>query len=322
MIYIRKQTSLEIANITIVQGESIQLFGTQGYTVSQLQSINNLLGMNDCMICIDCDLGISQEDEDLIYNLNIIEFLSNVRHLLVSNFPHKAELDSIDFVQYTPLLQSLSILGLIKRSISLQSLQELKFLDTLNFGDYLEITKKQLSVINSLTNLKELEVKKMDASSLNPNFNMKKLSIFSKLTNGECLPDKFPNLEYLYLKRQTKCSDFSWISKLVNLKRLYLHWTFSLETLPDLSKLSNLELLELAGCPNLRYGIDSVRYLPKLQRFVATDLTCLTTEELEKTLFHLKTLKSVYIYFRNNNAENKAMEKLMKKYNWVSHPNL
>lgn len=172
MIYIRKQTSQEIANITIVQGESIQLFGTQGYTVSQLQSINKLLGMNDCMICIDCDLGISQEDEDLIYNLNIIEFLSNVRHLLVSNFPHKAELDSIDFVQYTPLLQSLSILGLIKRSISLQSLQELKFLDALNFGDYLEITKKQLSVINSLTNLKELEVKKMDASSLNPNFNM------------------------------------------------------------------------------------------------------------------------------------------------------
>ena len=39
MIYIRKQTSQEIANITIVQGESIQLFGTQGYTVSQLQSI-------------------------------------------------------------------------------------------------------------------------------------------------------------------------------------------------------------------------------------------------------------------------------------------
>ena len=52
MIYIRKQTSQEIANITIVQGESIQLFGTQGYTVSQLQSINKLLGMNDCMIWI------------------------------------------------------------------------------------------------------------------------------------------------------------------------------------------------------------------------------------------------------------------------------
>lgn len=56
MIYIRKQTSQEIANITIVQGESIQLFGTQGYTVSQLQSINKLLGMNDCMICIDCHM--------------------------------------------------------------------------------------------------------------------------------------------------------------------------------------------------------------------------------------------------------------------------
>ena len=160
MIYIREQASQEIANITLAKGESIQLFGTQGYTVNQLQSINKLLGMNDCLICIDCDLGVCKEDEDLIYNLNIIEFLSNVRHLLVSNFSHKAELDSIDFVQYTPLLQSFSILGLIKRSISLQNLQKLKFLDTLNFGDYLEINNKQLAVINSLTNLRELEVKK------------------------------------------------------------------------------------------------------------------------------------------------------------------
>lgn len=167
-----------------------------------------------------------------------------------------------------------------------------------------------------------MKVNKIDASGLNPNLNMRKLSIFSKLINGECLPDKFPNLEYLYLKRQTKCSDFSWISKLVNLKKLYLHWTFSLETLPDLSKLSNLELLELTGCPNLRYGIDSISSLPNLQRFVATELTCLTTEELERSLSHLKNLKSVYIYYRNNNAENRAMEKLMEKYNWVSHPNI
>ena len=173
MIYIRKQTSQEIEDITLVQGESIQLFGKQGYTVSQLQSINKLLEMNDCTICIDCDLGTSNENEDLIHNLSIIEFLSNVRHLLVSNFPYKAELDSIDFVQYTPLLQSLSILGLVKRSISLQSLQKLKFLDTLNFGNYLDITKKHLSVINSLPNLKELKVNKIDASGLNPNLNMR-----------------------------------------------------------------------------------------------------------------------------------------------------
>ena len=43
MIYIRKQTSQEIEDITLVQGESIQLFGKQGYTVSQLQSIHKLI---------------------------------------------------------------------------------------------------------------------------------------------------------------------------------------------------------------------------------------------------------------------------------------
>lgn len=320
MIYIRKQTSQEIHDITLISGESLQLFGTQGYTESQLQAINKLLVMNDCRICIDCDLGVCQEEADLIYNLNITEYLSNVRHLLITNFPHNIELDSIDFVQYTPLLQSLSILGLIKKNISLLSLQKLKFLDTLCFGDYMEISKKQYSVINNLTELKELEAKKLDVLCLNPNLNMKKLSIFSKLINGESLPEKFPNLEYLYLKRQTNCSDFSWISQLVNLKRLHLHWTFSLETLPNLSKLKNLELLELAGCPNLHYGIDDLTSLSNLKRFVATELTQLTTDAFERTLPHLKALKSVYIRFRNNNAENEAMERLMKKYNWNCYP--
>lgn len=184
----------------------------------------------------------------------------------------------------------------------------------------MEISKKQYSVINKLTKLKELEAKRLDALCLNPNLNMRKLSIFSKLINGECLPDKFPNLEYLYLKRQTNCSDFSWISKLVGLKRLYLYWTFSLETLPDLSKLKNLELLELVGCPNLRYGIEYLTSLPKLKRFSATELTVLKAETFERILSHLKTLKSVYIRFRKNNVENEAMERLIKKYNWDSYP--
>lgn len=320
MIYIRKQTPQEILDITLMSGESVNILGSQGYTAGQLWAINELLAINNCMICIDCDLGESQQEADLIYNLNIVEHLSNVRHLLVTNFPYNAELDSIDFVQYTSLLQSLSILGQIKKNISLENLLKLKSLDTLCFGEYMEISKKQYSVINRLTKLKELEAKRLDTLCLNPNLNMKKLSIFSKLINGECLPDKFPNLEYLYLKRQTNCSDFSWISKLVGLKRLYLHWTFSLETLPDLSKLKSLELLELAGCPNLRYGIDNLTFLPKLKRFSATELTHLNTETFEKILPHLKTLKSVYIRFRKNNVENEAMERLMKKYNWDSYP--
>ena len=75
MIYIREQTSQEIANITLAKGESIQLFGAQGYTVDQLQSINKLLIMNDCQICINCDLGVCKEDEDLIYRVSSSTFL-------------------------------------------------------------------------------------------------------------------------------------------------------------------------------------------------------------------------------------------------------
>ena len=76
MIYIRKQTSQEIANITIVQGESIQLFGTQGYTVSQLQSINKLLGMNDCTL----DLHPSITDKIEKINLYSKERMQEVNH--------------------------------------------------------------------------------------------------------------------------------------------------------------------------------------------------------------------------------------------------
>lgn len=317
MIYIRKQTVQEILDIASTDIEALNLFGDCGYTKEQLQAINRLLAIYNYNICITCDLGvINQDKRDLIYNIDIIKYLSNVRRLLVTNFPYNKELDSIEFVQYTPLLQRLSILGQIKKSISFDKLPSLKHLDSLNFDEYLDISKKQCTVINSLLQLKELEVNRLDAISLTPNPNMKRLAIFSKLKNGECLPDIFPNLEILYLKRQSNCTDFSFISQFENLKELYLYWTFGLETLPDLSKLQNLERLELYGCPNLYYGVEQISSLTKLRRFCASEQTRLTVEDFENVLQKVKTLKSIHITFRKNNMANKDMDKLMNKYNW------
>jgi len=317
MIYIRKQTVQEILDIALTEIEPLNLFGDCGYTKEQLQAINRLLAIDNYHICITCDLGVTNQDKhDLIYNIDIIKYLSNVRRLLVTNFPYHKELDSIEFVQYTPLLQHLSIFGQIKKSISFEKFLSLKHLDSLNFNEYLDISKKQCTVINSLLQLKELEVNRLDAMNLTPNPNMKKLAIYSKLKNGECLPDIFPNLEILYLRRQSNCTDFSFISRFENLKELYLYWTFGLETLPDLSKLQNLERLELYGCPNLYYGIEQISSLAKLKRFCASEQTRLTVEDFENVLPRVKTLKSVYITFRKNNMENEAMDKLMNKYNW------
>lgn len=320
MIYIRKQSCQEILDITLSPGVSVQLFGKQGYTRSQLQAINKLLATNNCIIHLDCDFGEFNEENGLIYNLHIIEYLTNVRQLFITNYSYKVELDSIEFVLHTPRLQCLSLSGQIKNNISFQSLLKLNDLDTLLFGEYMNLSKKQCQTINCLTNLKELSVKGLDAKCLLPNSNMIRLSIYSKLKNMDSLPHIFPNLEYLYLRRQTNCSDFSWISKCFKLKKLYLHWIYGLEKLPDLSNIQNLELLELAGCPNLRDGMEGLASLHNLKRFFATELTQLTTEVFESTLPYLKNLKSVYIYFRNNNAENKAMDGLMKKYNWNSLP--
>lgn len=317
MVYIRKQTVQEILDIASTGIEALNLFGDCGYTKEQLQAINKLLAINDYHICINCDLGETNQDKrDLIYNIDIIKYLSNVKRLLVTNFPYNKALDSIEFVQYTPLVQRLSVLGQIKKSISLEKLLSLKNLDSLNFSEYLDISKKQCAVINSLLQLKELEVSRLDAINLIPNPNMKKLAIFSKLINVESLPNIFPNLEILYLKRQSNCTDFSFISQFEKLKELYLYWTFGLETLPDLSKLQNLERLELYGCPNLYYGVEQISSLTKLRRFCASEQTRLTVEDFENVLPKIQSLKSVHITFRKNNMANEAMDKLMIKYNW------
>lgn len=321
MEYIREQTAKEILDMDLSKTDALSLSGIHGYTIEQLQAINVLLEKADCHVCVDCDLGETKHDDSsLFYNIDIIQYLRNVKQLIVSNFPFRKEIGSIDFVQYTPLLQSLTILGLIKKSISLEKLSNLQQLDTLHFKDYLDISKKQCAAINNLSRLKDLEVKQVDAMNLTANTNMKRLSVCSKLTNGECVPDKFPNLEYLYLKRQTNCKDFSFISRLENLKELYLYWIYGLETLPDLSKLHNLERLELYGCPNLCNGIEQVSSLSKLKRFCASEQTRLTVEDFENTLSKIQGLKSVHITFRNNNKANIAMNELMNKYNWTVSP--
>lgn len=126
MIYIRKQTVQEILDIASTDIEALNLFGDCGYTKEQLQAINRLLAIYNYNICITCDLGvINQDKRDLIYNIDIIKYLSNVRRLLVTNFPYNKELDSIEFVQYTPLLQRLSILGQIKNPYHLINFQVL-----------------------------------------------------------------------------------------------------------------------------------------------------------------------------------------------------
>lgn len=312
-VYIYKQTAGEIIVSISPETESINLFGEQGYQKSQLQAINELLAQKDLEIILECNFAATQNESELIYNLDVITYLSNLKELLVTNLQGSEKITSIDFVKYTPLLHSFSVLGLIAKSIPLDVLLQLKHLRSLSFREYLGITKKQSEIINHLLLLEKLDVKELDAALLIPNPNMKQLYVHTKLINSECLPDKFPNLEKLFLKR--KGFNFSFVSHLLHLKELCLYWIFELETLPNLSKQSNLEILDICGCPNLQYGIEQVSNLLELKAFRASELTKLKAEDFEP-LSRLHKLKYVHIHFRDNNLENGIIEEMEKKYNW------
>lgn len=314
MIKIREQDILEIGSFA---SETELCFPCkQGYQKVQLEAINELLSIKDFLIIIDCDFSDFYKDEKLIYNLDIIPYLSNIKQLIVANhgMPY-LQIKSFDFLANARLLNHLSILGNFAKTVSLEALRNLPNLHSLHLGETVGLNKKQVEVINDLPHLEALSVKELDASLLKFNANMKRLDVYSKLINGEILPDIYPNIEYLFLKRQNKCSDFSFISRLIRLKALILHWIYDIQALPNLTSLKDLEALDLYGCPNLQYGIEQISELNNLVCLRTTELQKLTTESFE-WLPRLPKLQSVHIHFRKNNTENEKMDTMIQEYNW------
>lgn len=314
MTEIREQDIIEIGSL--ISETKFCFPRKQGYQKVQLEAINDLFSIKDFPITLYCDFSDFYKDEKLIYNLDIITYLPNIKQLFLVNFglPY-LQIKSFDFLVNTKLLTHLCILGNFSKTISLEAVRNLPNLCSLQLGETVGLNKKQIEVINSLPQLEVLSVKELDVSLLKFNANIRRLEVCSKLINGEMLPDKYPNIEYLYLKRQNKCSDFSFISRLVHLKALILHWIYNIQTLPNLTVLTDLEALDLYGCPNLQYGIEQISELNNLFCFRATELQKLTTESFAM-LPRLAKLQSVHIHFRKNNTENEKMDRMIQKYNW------
>lgn len=314
MIALREQDIVELGSLISETGLCFPC--QQGYQKIQLEAINELLSTNDFRIVLYCDFSNFCKKEKLIYNLDIITYLPNVKQLLVVNYGQPyLQIKSLDFLANTKSLTHLSILGNFAKTISVEAVRNLPNLRSLDLGDSVGLNKKQTEIINTLPKLEVLSVKELDASLLEYNANIRILEVHSKLINREVLHDKFPNIEYLYLKRQNKCSDFSYISRFIHLKALILRWIHDIHTLPNLTILKDLEALDLYGCPNLQYGIEQIPELNNLVCFRATELLKLTTESFER-LPQLPKIQSVYIHFRKNNAENEKMDRMIQKYNW------
>lgn len=196
MIEIREQDITELRSL--IPETELCFPCKQGYQKIQLEAINELLSTKDFRIVLYCDFSDFCKNEKLIYNLDIITYLPNIKQLLVVNYEQPYQvIKTLDFLANTKLLTHFSILGYFAKTISLEAVSNLPNLRSLRLGDSVGLNKRQTDIINTLPKLEVLSVKELDASLLKYNANIRMLEIHSKLINGKVLPDKFPNIEYL-----------------------------------------------------------------------------------------------------------------------------
>ncbi|NDV95427.1 hypothetical protein D0T84_10940 [Dysgonomonas sp. 521] len=317
IIYLHKYTANEIEQLSEKTSAeiSIDISGYIGFSEEQLHALNRILLKQDYTIALQYGVNYLEKKEGLIYNLDILKYIPNVKNLGILNQEYKEAIESFDFLTNTPLLTYFYTLGLFKKSISFEPLRQLKYLKKLKLD--LGLNKKQQEVINDIiTSLEFLYVPEFDLAKTPLCPALKFFSIDKKLISSELLPQLFPNLQSLYLKKIKNCEDFTFISDMINLRRLTLHWIFQFDTIPNLSKLSELEILEIVGSPNLQYGLEYIYDLKKLRGLMLTELQFPVASSFTP-LTKLRKLESVYINFRKNNKETSIIEKFVEDNNWA-----
>jgi len=103
MIALREQDIVELGSLISETGLCFPC--QQGYQKIQLEAINELLSTNDFRIVLYCDFSNFCKNEKLIYNLDIITYLPNVKQLLVVNYGQPyLQIKSLDFLANTKSL--------------------------------------------------------------------------------------------------------------------------------------------------------------------------------------------------------------------------
>lgn len=317
-LYLHNLNEEEIRDISNKPAKeiTIEIKGNTGFTASQLEALNQILANDEYYVSLDYSIRDIEYNKDLIYNTEIIKHLSNLKHLGLFNHEYEEPISNFDFVEHTPNLASLRTLGLFKKSISLEPLLSLKSLTNISFC--FDLNKKQQQIANELLpNIERFSSPSFDLTDTPICTQLKEFQIEKKLTASELLPVKFPNLVSLFLKKQKNIEDFSFLSEMKNLKKLILHWIFQLKKIPDFSKLTELEVLEIIGSPNIEEGVENIFSLKKLRGLALTEIQYPKASSFEG-LVDIKSLKSVYIYYRKNSIEDKVINQLVEKYNWIS----
>lgn len=156
---------------------------------------------------------------------------------------------------------------------------------------HLQRQTKDFGALQSLTRLSSLGLSGVslpDLSGLLPFTRLQSLFIgFCKPLNLDLL-GRFPELQSLHFLKINNLNDFSALTHARKLRRLELEWLPHIETLPDLSPLSQLEELELET--RALRDISSIAKAPALRFLGLWDCKSLTPESFGCLIGH-PTLK-------------------------------
>nr|ASM61059.1 NB-ARC domain containing disease resistance protein [Arabidopsis thaliana]ASM61061.1 NB-ARC domain containing disease resistance protein [Arabidopsis thaliana]ASM61062.1 NB-ARC domain containing disease resistance protein [Arabidopsis thaliana] len=207
----------------------------------------------------------------------------NLNKLLLRNCSLIEELPSIEKLTH---LEVFDVSGCIKLKNINGSFGEMSYLHEVNLSEtnLSELPDK----ISELSNLKELIIRKCSKLKTLPNLEkLTNLEIFdvSGCTELETIEGSFENLSCLHKVNlsETNLGELpNKISELSNLKELILRNCSKLKALPNLEKLTHLEIFDVSGCTDLDKIEGSFENMSYLREVNLSDTTLKTFPELPK----------------------------------------
>jgi hypothetical protein len=285
----------------------------KGYDKEELLIFNHYLKLNKNITINICIGNNIENDKKLIYGSQVLNYLTSVQKLnIFVDYNVLQEKNIFEDLKHIIDLKELRITGTINKNVSLEPILKFK-MDS--FCIDLGLNKNQQKIIDSLENLKYLNVKSLDLSTFSIKSKLNSLLVDSSLKNHSKTNELFPNLKLFQLGKNNHIADFSFINDLTNLEELRIFQNKNLEKFPKLNNLKEIKKIELLYAGHLK-NIDEILNFENLEKLAITRIKHLEAKDFERFSV-LKKLNTLYGDF-NDGKQQTIFNEIAKKNNWVN----
>lgn len=289
-----KISSCNLEDLDITQKYNFEIYSKANIRV--LETLNLFFKENKTSrLTFNCEIATDSRVADFAYNLEILKYVPEANNVVLYPKTLKTDLSSIQLLENLYELNSLTIKGVFKNNIPLDTL--VNFSHSLQFFEIEKgLTKKQQNIINQLINIKTLKTKELDLNTFDIKEKLYELYIETNLFGMNQISFKFPLLDKLFLKNCKSSLDISSIDAITSLTRLSLFEVYAIEKFPQFLHLEKLTELDLI-MPNLK-NINNLWSLTSLKELSIMNLNYLKPKNF-KNLQNLTNLKKAYITFKD-----------------------